>query len=439
MYVYTVQASRQRAAREPCDYPRVDDDTIQLRQPADDPVALRAYLAPIAAAFGEPIDDAEFEADLAIWEIDRTIGAVDVAVDSDRWVGGAAAYTFRLTVPGRREVGAAGITGVGVAPDHRRRGILTKMMRWLLDQAVERGEPVAVLFASEGAIYPRFGFGLATLSGTFDMERSDFRFARPADPLGRVRLVSPEEAIAIVPALYEQVRPGVPGALTRSAAKWRVHALADSGPYAAKAGSKYLAVLWVGGEARGYAIYRLKPEWESRGPRHVVTVFEVTGLDVAAERALWEWIAGIDLVARIKAVRTPVPHPLLLQLEDLRSLGLVVGNGMWIRLIDLPAALEGRSYAGSGVVTLEVTDAFYPANAGRWRLEITQGDATVTPTTDAPDLVLDTTDLASVYLGGFTFADLARAGRVGECREGGIANADRLFWTNTPASCTTMF
>lgn len=433
------QASRQRAAREPCDYPRVDDDTIQLRQPADDPVALRAYLAPIATAFGEPVDDAEFEAERAIWEIDRTIGAVDVAVDGDRWVGGAAAYTFRLTVPGRREVGAAGITAVGVAPDHRRRGILTKMMRWLLDQAVERGEPVAVLFASEGEIYPRFGFGLATLSGTFDMERRDFRFARPADPLGRVRLVSPDEALGIIPALYEQVRRGVPGALTRSTARWRVHMLADSGPHAAKAGSKYLAVLWVGGEARGYAIYRLKPEWESRGPRHVVTVFEVTGLDVAAERALWEWIAGIDLVARIKAVRTPVPHPLLLQLEDLRRLGLVVGNGMWVRLIDLPAALEGRSYAGSGVVTLEVTDTFYPANARRWRLEITQGDATVTPTTDAPDLVLDTTDLASVYLGGFTFADLARAGRAGECREGAIADADRLFWSNAPASCTTMF
>ena len=266
----------------------MDDDTIQLRQPADDPAALRAYVAPIGMAFGEPIDDAEFEAERAVWEIDRTIGAVDGAVDSDKWVAGAAAYTFRLTVPGRREVGAAGITGVGVAPDYRRRGILTKMMRWLLDQAVERGEPVAVLHASEGAIYPHFGFGLAALSGTFDVERSDFRFARPAEPLGRVRLVGLEEAMGIIPALYEQVRLGVPGALTRSAAKWRAHLLADGGSYTVKAGSKYLVVLQVGGQPRGYAIYRLKPEWESRGPRHVVTVFEVTGLDVAAEQIVAE-------------------------------------------------------------------------------------------------------------------------------------------------------
>ncbi len=415
------------------------DDTIQLRQPADDPVALRAYVAPIEAAFGEPLDGAEFEAERAVWEIDRTIGAVDGAVGSDAWVGGAGAYTFRLTVPGRREVGAAGITGVGVAPDHRRRGILTRMMRWLLDQAAERGEPVAVLHASEGAIYPHFGFGLATLSGTFDMERSDFRFARPAEPLGRVRLVGVDDAMGIIPALYEQVRLGVPGALTRSVARWRTQLLADGGSQNERMGSKSRAVLDVGGEARGYAIYRLKPEWESRGPRHVITVFEVTGLDVAAERALWEWIAGIDLVGRIKAVRTPVPHPLFLQLEDLRRLGLVVGHGIWVRLIDLPAALQGRSYEGSGVVTVEVTDAFYPANAGRWRLEITQGGGTVTPTTDAADLVLDTADLASVYLGGFTFADLARAGRVGEEREGAVADADRLFRTNARAACTTMF
>src|SRR4051812_44719783 len=138
------------------------DDTIELRQPADETDALKAYLKPIGIAFGDTYDDAEFEADRPVWEIDRTIGAVE----GDTWVGGGGAYSFRLTVPGRREVRAAGITGVGVSPTHRRRGILTKMMRWLLDQAAERGEPVSVLHASEGAIYPRFGFGLGTLQGS---------------------------------------------------------------------------------------------------------------------------------------------------------------------------------------------------------------------------------------------------------------------------------
>ena len=122
----------------------MNDDTIELRQPAGDPVSLRAYAAPIAAAFGETIDDAEFDSELDVFEADRAIGAVD----GEAWVGGGAAYSFRLTVPGRREVGAAGITGVGVRPDYRRRGILTRMMGWLLDQAAERGEPVAVLRAT---------------------------------------------------------------------------------------------------------------------------------------------------------------------------------------------------------------------------------------------------------------------------------------------------
>ena len=191
------------------------DDTIELRQPANDPTSLRAYMTPIAVAFGESIDDGEFDADLQIFEADRAIGAVD----GEAWVGGGAAYSFRLTVPGRREVGAAGITGIGVQPDHRRRGILTQVMRWLLDQAAERGEPVAVLHASEGAIYPHFGFGLATLQGTFEMDRSQFWFGRPAETVGRVRLVDPDEALAIIPGLYDRVRLDSPGQLSRSTAK----------------------------------------------------------------------------------------------------------------------------------------------------------------------------------------------------------------------------
>ncbi len=411
------------------------DATIELRQPADDADALRAYMAPIATAFGEGLDDAEFDADRPVWEVDRFIGAAD----GERWVGGGAAYSFRLTVPGRREVGAAGITGIGVSPDYRRRGILTRMMRWLLDQAAERGEPVAILYASEGAIYPHFGFGLATLQGGFDCERSHFRFARPAESLGRVRLVEVDEAMRMIPDLYDAVRHEHPGAVTRSGAKWRAQMLGDGGPMRGKLGSKYRAVLEVGGRPRGYALYRLKGDWDERGPRSQLTAMEVIGLDPAAERALWEWLAGIDLVGRIKAWRAPVSHPLLLQLEDIARLGFVVGDGIWLRIIDLPATLEGRSYEGSGVITLEVTDAFVPANAGRWRVEVTGGAASVSPSEDAPDLALDTSDLASTYLGGFTFRDLIRAGRAVEHREGAIADADRLFRTDTVAWCATPF
>jgi len=410
------------------------DDTIQLRQPADDLATLKAFATPIATAFGDTIDDAEFEADRPVWELDRTIGAVD----GETWVGGGAAYSFRLTVPGRREVAAAGITGVGVSPSHRRRGILTRLMRWLLDQAAERGEPVVILHASEGQIYPRFGFGLATLQGTGDIAKTDLRFLQPSEPIGRVRLVDRDAALELIPPIFDAKRLSSPGEVNRTAARWRAGPLADGG-FHGRFGAKYRAVLEVDGVPRGYAIYRLKPEWDERGARHEVTVSDLVGLDAVAERALWEWIADIDLVGPIKLWRTPVPHPLLLQLADPRRLGLIVGDGLWLRLMDLPRALESRAYEGSGALTLEVTDTFVPANTGRWRMEVTQGEAVVTRTADAPDLILDTADLGAVYLGGFAFIDLARAGRVGECRDGAILAADRLFATHVPAWSSTMF
>src|SRR3954454_4215169 len=204
---------------------RMQDETIELRQPADDTDALKAYLKPIATAFGDTFDDAEFEADRPVWELDRTIGAVD----GETWVGGGGAYSFRLTVPGRREVPAAGITGVGVSPTHRRRGILTKLMRWLFDQAADRGEPVVILHASEGAIYPRFGFGLGTFQGSFDIARTDLRFLQPADPLGRVRLVDADEALGLFPPIFDQLTPARPGEVNRTAARWRAGPLADAG------------------------------------------------------------------------------------------------------------------------------------------------------------------------------------------------------------------
>ncbi len=412
----------------------MQDDTIQLRQPADDVAALRAFIKPAITAFADDNSDAQFESDRQTWEVDRLVGAVD----GETWVGASGIQSLQLTVPGG-EVRAAGITGVGVAPSHRRRGILTRMMRWMLDQAAERGEPVAILHASEGAIYPHFGFGMATLQGRFEAETQYLRFLKAAPPLGRTRLVDVDEGMQIIPAIYDQVRLGRPGEISRNPAKWRHGMLADDAFRRGELGPKSVVVLEVGGEPRGFAIYRVKQGWDERGSKYMVTVMEVTGLDLAAERALWEWLAGIDLVTRIQAWRTAVPHQLALQVEDVNRLGITVGDGIYLRVIDLAAALEARSYAGSGSLTLEVTDTFIPANGGRWRLDVQDGAGSVSATTDDPDLVLDISDVAVIYLGAFTFSDLARAGRATECRAGAIADADRLFTTRLPAWCSTPF
>jgi predicted acetyltransferase len=410
-----------------------EDTVIELRQPADDRDALRAFLRPIETAFTDEFSDAEFEFGREGWELDRLIGAVD----GDTPVGTAAAISFRLTVPGG-EVGAAGISMVGVLPSHRRRGILRQMMRWLLDQARERGEPVAVLWASEGAIYQRFGYGLATIQGSFDIEPHRARFLRPAEPVGWVRMVDRDEGVTLFPTIYDGVRRRTPGALDRSEMHWR-HMLHDAEWMRGGNGPKYQAVLEVDGEPRAYTIYRAKGEWNERGPNTTLLVFEVVGVDAASERAMWEWILGIDLVGHVKGMRAPVPHPLFLQLTDPRRLGMTLADGLWIRLIDMRAALEARGYGSRGAMSFELTDAFCPWNAGRWRLDVTDDGPSVTADRGEPDLALDTTDLAAAYLGTFTFAQLARAGRVTERRDGAIATADAMFATATPPWCSTMF
>ena len=193
------------------------------------------------------------------------------AVEGDAWVGAGAGYSLRLTVPGGVEVGAVGITAIGVMPSHRRRGILRQVMGWLVDQAGERGEPVAILWASETAIYQRFGFGIGTLQGTFDIERSRTRFAHPVEPLGRMRLVDRDEALELIPPVYDAMRSRIPGAVSRPDVKWR-HQLLDDAEWTRRGnGRKFIVVLEVDGEVRGYAIYRVKTDWDERGPNNTLT------------------------------------------------------------------------------------------------------------------------------------------------------------------------
>src|SRR5688572_18177577 len=231
-------------------------DEITLRGPAPD--EMRAFFQPIADAFSEDLSEPEFDAERQLLEPERCVNAFD---GSDR-VGSAAAYTFRLTVPGG-EVGAAGLTGVGVRPDQRRRGILRRMMTWLHDDARRRGEPVAVLGASEAAIYQRFGYGQGTTQSTFSVDpaRVQFREPVPADPSRRIRMVDEDEAARLFPAVYDAVRGDIPGSVDRSELKWRLYMVGDADWMRHGGGPKYRAVLEVDGQPRGYVIYRVKSDW----------------------------------------------------------------------------------------------------------------------------------------------------------------------------------
>jgi predicted acetyltransferase len=408
-------------------------DEITLRNPRPD--ELHEFWRPLADAFAESLTKEEIEAERPLIDFERFIGAFD----GDKQVGTAGAYTLRLTVPGG-EVGTAGITGVAVRPDYRRRGILRLMMDWMLEDARTRGEPVAVLTASEAAIYQRFGFGQASTTSSFTLDPALAEFGEPVDlgPGAQIRMVDTDEATELFAPIYDRVRPGLPGALDRIEPKWRLWLVADAEWMRRGQGIKYMAVIEVDGEPRGYAIYRIEHSWGATGPASTMNVLEVTGLDPAAEQALWQWLLSMDLVRSIVGRRGPVPHPLQHWLLEPRRLAMTIVDGLWLRILDLPEALSARRYVGSGSLVLDVADDMFESNAGRWQLDIDDGRAEVTRTNVAPDLELDIGTLAAAYLGGFRFVDLGVAGRVRECQPGVLQTADALFtpprapWNSTP-------
>lgn len=389
-----------------------------------EPDELRRYLDVMATAFGEAFNPADTEAVEATIERERSIAAFD----GKMMVATAGAFSFRLTVPGG-ELPAAGVTMVGVLPSHRRRGILTSMMRRQLDDVRQRGEPIAILWASEGQIYQRFGYGLASLNGSFEIERGRTAFRVSAEASGVVRIVDSDEAKRLMPPVYERFRPERPGMFARSDTWWRWGTLHDP-EHHRRGASPLFHVVWQSGtEVRGYALYRIKLEWDAAGSKSELLVREVIAVTPAATRDLWRYLFDIDLIHVIKGDQLPVDHPLLLLLAEPRRLRLTVGDGLWLRIVDMAAALGGRSYSASGRVVIELADAFCEWNSGRWALDASADGARCERTAAAADIAVEAADLGAVYLGAFGFGALASAGRVRELSPGAVARADALFAT----------
>ncbi len=397
-------------------------DEITLRPPAVD--ELKEFMQLCEAAFGWEFK----EDDLPRYE--RTVEPERFlfAQDGDAKVGTAGAFSFRLSVPGG-EVPAAGVTVVGVLPSHRRRGLLTRMMRHQLDDIRERGEPVAILWATEAPIYGRFGYGLASTSVRIETERDRARFRGDPEPVGRTRIVTLAQALELLPEVYERIRPSTPGMVTRSRAWWEAFSLADPEHERDGAGPLFCAVLELDGQIEAYALYRLKLDWEDGISKSKLTTREVVASSPVATREIWRFLFGVDLVDRILSYNQPADTPLLLMLADPRRLRATTGDALWLRLVDVEAALSARSYAAEGSVTFDLADELCPWNEGIWRLDAGERGAALTKTTSPPELRLETADLASTYLGGFSFAELAAAGRVEELADGVLERADRLFRT----------
>jgi predicted acetyltransferase len=381
------------------------------------------YETLIRAFSGVPESAEEKALYASLTQADRSIGLWE----RKRCVGTAGAFGFRMTVPGGAEVPAAGVTMVSVAATHRRRGLLTAMMRRQLDDVRSWGEPLAVLTASEPGIYGRFGYGAATYQISAEIDTDRVRLSVP-DGTDDVRLeyAAPAEVLDACEAVYARLVPGRPGMLARRPG-WERVGLLD--PESKREGASPLqcVVARRDGEVTGYARFRVRPAWGDEGPRGTVALSELAGLDPATRAALWRFLFGIDLTSTLAVRGRPVDEEWQYQVSDIRRCRPAVRDALYVRLVDVAAALTARTYLAPVDVVLEVEDAFCPWNAGRWRLSGDAKGATCERTSDAADLALSARELGAAYLGGVSLGSLAAAGRVREVRPGALAEASVGF------------
>jgi predicted acetyltransferase len=354
----------------------------------------------------------------ALHEADRT----RCAFDGDQVVGTLAVFSLDMSIPGG-SMATAGTTAVTVRPTHRRRGLLRKMMASHFEDVLERGEPLAALWASESGIYRRFGYGSAAAMSVERVSRDDTAFIEAPPPAGRCRMIEADEAMRVLPPLFARFCSSRGGLMARTDDWWRHRVLRDAS-YDRYGGTPLRRVVYeVDGEPRGYLLYRSNTDGDERQVR----VVELAGIDGEAANALYGVACNVDFVDEIVLWNQPVESPLSLLLEDPRKLQREIRDALWVRLMDVPRALGGRTYAAEGCITFGLRDASLPQNEGRYVLDASTTDARCTRTESADaEIELDVADLGAAYLGGVSFRALARAGRA-RGSDDALGRADALF------------
>lgn len=383
-------------------------------------------------AFGFDPQYADYEAARAFLEWDR-VGGVYLG---DRLGGIHAVLSLEMPVPGGASVRAGGLTWVGVHPQMRRLGLLSAMMRFHLDAVRDAGEAVSILYAAEPAIYGRFGYGLATQ----DVKLTVGRGAALRDVPGAENVsVSFETAdIArhkdLVVDVFDRARAARPGWAGRPDSALHDSIFGQPAPHLRQSEPQRLLIARdATGDVRGYAFFVRKLDWPDTGPNGTTKVREFVALDPPTARALWGRLFDLDLQAKVEIRRRPTDDALLHLLVDTRTVAPTLMDGLWLRVIDLPAALAARRYSAELDVVLEVTDALLPGNAGRWRVTGGPDKACCEPTADEPDLALDVRELGTAYLGGTSLTALHAAGLVTEHRAGAVDAAAAAFvWPVAP-------
>jgi predicted acetyltransferase len=402
-------------------------DDISIAVPTD--ADWDAFVGCVGTAFGVAApSDEERNAERICWEPERSL----VAWRDGEIVGTAGIYTRQIAVPGA-VVPAAHVTFVSVASTARRQGLLTRFMRQQFVDIKAAGEPIAVLWASEGRIYQRFGYGLASLRVALTAATREVSLLSPA-PTDGLREKTPAQVRTVLEKLFDEAYQTRPGWSQRRQTHWD-YRLADLKSWRG-GGSTLRAVVHHGDEGPdGYALFRIVNRWEHTGPECVVKVTELVAHTPAAYAALWQFLFTIDLSRTTEVFGVATDEPLLTMVNEPTRLAATLSDAVWLRIVDLPVALATRRYATDVDLVLEVTDDQIPTNAGRWRLRGSPSSASCELTDDEPDLRCDIRILGAAYLGRDALYPLGAAGLVDEVRPGTLARAATAFgWYQAPVS-----
>jgi predicted acetyltransferase len=403
------------------------DDQLTIRTLTD--ADLPAFSEVLASAFLADYNEDFLAEERTVFEPSRS----HAVFDGESMIGTGQLLSRRLVLPGAGPVPAGAVTSIGVAPGHRRRGVLSMIMRSQLELLHETGESLAILWASEGGIYGRFGYGPGTQHARLALPRGT-RFRRDVvvDP-EPVRELPRERALPVVRDIYDQVWHTRAGYLDRTDTAWDFHLFDRPGRRHGQSGLRFAV------HPQGYAVYRTKPDWQDRGPRSTVNVHELTATTPAAYAAILRYLLDIDLVGEV-VLRLGTDEPLVHMLADPRAAVRTMFDALWVRLVDVDKALMARRFLAPLDLVLAVDDELCPWNAGRWRLVVgPDGQAEVTRTDTPADLALDVAALGAAYLGGTRLSTLAAAGRVRECQPGTLTRASLAFLHDEEPRCLELF
>jgi predicted acetyltransferase len=349
-------------------------------------------------------------------------------------VATAASYAFTLTVCGST-VPMAGLTMVTVRATHRRRGILRRLIAAHLADAEAHSEPVSGLWASEGGIYGRFGYGVAAEAEELTVAADPgLATAGGDEPVA----LDVQEAARVLPEVFARALVVRPGSFARSEPWWRTRRLADRAELRRDRSTRRFIVVRRDGVAVGYVAYRLHAVFTEGRPSGTVDVEELIALDGRAEASLWRYVTGVDLYPRVTYWNAPLDSALPWLASDRRR---VTRRGrpdtLWLRIGEVGAALAARRYLADDRLTLAVRDPLTEVST-RWALTVVDGRAVCEATESVPDLELDRAALGSIYLGGVPPSTLARAGAIrGEAAA--VARADALFRWSVAPWCPEVF